>query len=55
MTASGNGKSPNGKAPLADWATSPRWRGIERPYTAEDVERLRGPVRVEHTLAQLGA
>ncbi len=55
MTASGNGKSPNGKAPLADWATSPRWRGIERPYTAADVERLRGPVRVEHTLAQLGA
>ena len=55
MTGSENGKSPNGKAPLADWATSPRWRGIERPYTAEDVERLRGPVRVEHTLAQLGA
>jgi isocitrate lyase len=55
MTASGNGKSPNGKAPLADWATSPRWQGIERPYTAEHVERLRGPVRVEHTLAQLGA
>ena len=55
MTGSENGKSPNGKAPLTDWATSPRWRGIERPYTAEDVERLRGPVRVEHTLAQLGA
>jgi isocitrate lyase len=32
-----------------------RWRGIERPYTTEDVERLRGPVRVEHTLARLGA
>jgi isocitrate lyase len=55
MTGSENGKSPNGKAPLTDWATSLRWRGIERPYTAEDVERLRGPVRVEHTLAQLGA
>jgi isocitrate lyase len=54
MTAAGNGTSPNGNAPLVDW-TSPRWRGIERPYTAEDVERLRGPVRVEHTLAQLGA
>ena len=53
MTASRNGKSPNGHAPLADWATSPRWDGIERPYTAEDVERLRGPVRVEHTLARL--
>jgi len=55
MTAAGNGDSPNGQAPLADWATSPRWQGIERPYTAEDVERLRGPVRVEHTLARLGA
>jgi isocitrate/methylisocitrate lyase len=32
-----------------------RWRGIERPYTTEDVERLRGPVQVEHTLARLGA
>ena len=28
---------------------------IERPYTPEDVERLRGSVRVEHTLARLGA
>ncbi|HLZ78039.1 MAG TPA: isocitrate lyase [Sphingomonas sp.] len=28
---------------------------VERPYTAEDVERLRGSVRVEHTLARLGA
>jgi isocitrate/methylisocitrate lyase len=32
-----------------------RWRGIERPYTTEDVERLRGPVQVEHTLARVGA
>ena len=32
-----------------------RWDGIERPYTAEDVERLRGSVRIEHTLARLGA
>jgi isocitrate lyase len=32
-----------------------RWEGIERPYTAEDVERLRGTVHVEHTLARLGA
>jgi isocitrate/methylisocitrate lyase len=34
---------------------SRRWDGIERPYTAEDVERLRGSVRIEHTLARLGA
>jgi isocitrate lyase len=32
-----------------------RWDGIERPYAEEDVERLRGSVRVEHTLARLGA
>jgi isocitrate lyase len=32
-----------------------RWRGIERPYSHEDVERLRGPVQVEHTLARRGA
>src|SRR5437762_38802 len=34
---------------------SRRWEGIERPYTREDVERLRGTVHVEHTLARLGA
>jgi len=32
-----------------------RWDGIERPYAVEDVERLRGTVHVEHTLARLGA
>ena len=32
-----------------------RWDGIERTYTAEDVERLRGSVVPEHTLARLGA
>ncbi len=34
---------------------STRWDGIERPYSSEDVERLRGSVQVEHTLARLGA
>jgi isocitrate lyase len=38
-----------------DWANNPRWSGIERPYTAEDVLRLRGSVAIEHTLARLGA
>ncbi|HET7584689.1 MAG TPA: isocitrate lyase [Gemmatimonadaceae bacterium] len=37
------------------WKTDPRWAGIERPYTAEEVIRLRGSVPVEHTLARLGA
>jgi isocitrate/methylisocitrate lyase len=32
-----------------------RWEGIDRPYSAEDVARLRGTVHVEHTLARLGA
>ena len=34
---------------------SERWNGIERPYTDEDVARLRGSVHVEHTLARRGA
>ena len=37
------------------WKTDARWKGIERPYTPADVERLRGTVQVEHTLARLGA
>ncbi len=37
------------------WEIDPRWRGIVRPYHAEDVERLRGTVRIEYTLAHLGA
>src|SRR6201998_1853794 len=37
------------------WQSDPRWKGITRPYRAEDVERLRGSVEVEHTLARLGA
>ena len=32
-----------------------RWKGIERPYTARDVTRLRGSIRIEHTLADKGA
>lgn len=38
-----------------DWAENPRWEGIERPYSAEDVLRLRGSVHIEHTLAKIGA
>jgi isocitrate lyase len=38
-----------------DWANNPRWKGIERPYTAEDVLRLRGSIHIEHTLARMGA
>src|SRR5262245_59003108 len=38
-----------------DWAENPRWKGVRRGYTAEDVYRLRGSVQVEHTLARQGA
>ncbi len=37
------------------WADDPRWNGITRPYSADDVIRLRGSVLIEHTLARLGA
>jgi isocitrate/methylisocitrate lyase len=38
-----------------DWARNPRWKGVKRGYSAEDVVRLRGSLRVEHTLAKRGA
>jgi len=38
-----------------DWKTNSRWQGVVRPYKAADVVRLRGSVRVEYSLARLGA
>ena len=38
-----------------DWAENPRWSGVKRGYSAQDVVRLRGSVKIEHTLARLGA
>jgi len=38
-----------------EWADNPRWKGIKRNYTADDVVRLRGSVQVEHTLAKRGS
>jgi isocitrate lyase len=38
-----------------DWNMNPRWQGITRPYTQQDVERLRGSVHIEYTLARMGA
>jgi isocitrate lyase len=40
---------------LADWGNNPRWQGIERPYSAEDVVKLRGSILIDHTLARVGA
>jgi len=38
-----------------EWAGNLRWRGVSRPYSAEDVVRLRGSVQIEYTLARMGA
>jgi isocitrate lyase len=38
-----------------EWAKSPRWAGVTRPYTAEQVLRLRGSFAVEYTIAKMGA
>jgi isocitrate lyase len=46
---------PTAEEITLDWATSLRWRGVERTYSAEDVVRLRGTVQEEHTLARRGA
>ncbi len=37
------------------WQSDARWSGILRPYSGEDVVKLRGSIQVEHTLARLGA
>src|SRR5438067_7685217 len=58
-----NGRSKallKGKARAAmeledSWKGNLRWKGITRPYSAEDVIRLRGSVQIEYTLARLGA
>jgi isocitrate lyase len=38
-----------------EWNTSSRWSGVTRPYSAGEVLRLRGSIRIEHTLARHGA
>ncbi len=38
-----------------EWATDPRWQGIQRSYTAEDVDRLRGTFQHDHTIARMGS
>jgi isocitrate lyase len=52
MAIDGNGKSAHLST---DWQLNPRWAGITRPYTMQDVERLRGSLYIEHTLARQGA
>ncbi len=38
-----------------EWASNPRWKGIERLYTAENVIKLRGSLKIDYPLARLGA
>jgi isocitrate lyase len=47
-----NGKTSNS---TKDWATNPRWVRVTRPYGVQVVERLRGSLQIEHTLARQGA
>ncbi len=46
---------PSAEQLKQEWATSPRWAGIKRGYTAEEVVRLRGTVAIDHSIARLGA
>jgi isocitrate lyase len=50
MTNDGNKSRLEG-----DWDSNPRWKGVTRPYSYKDVERLRGSVHIENTLARLGS
>ena len=38
-----------------EWAEDPRWKGVHRPYSAEDVDNLRGTFQHDHTLARMGS
>ncbi len=46
---------PSAEQLKLDWNNNPRWAGIRRNYSAEDVVRLRGTIPVEHSIARLGA
>jgi len=40
---------------VTDWTINPRWKGIERPYSAEEVIKLQGSYKLDYSLARLGA
>src|SRR5438876_4024566 len=50
-----NGRSRSITELETNWKGNLRWNGIKRPYTAEEVIRLRGSIQIEYTLARLGA
>ncbi|MCX6106732.1 MAG: isocitrate lyase [Proteobacteria bacterium] len=43
------------KALAQDWSTNPRWQGVKRPYSAEEVLKLRPSLDIEYSLAKHGA
>ncbi len=55
MGKNGNSRWLHGDGAPARSRHVDRWAGVDRPYTGEDVERLRGSVCIEHTLARRGA
>jgi isocitrate lyase len=59
QTFNGNGSLPSRQQRAAElaanWREDQRWQGITRPYSPEDVLRLRGSIQIEYTLARLGA
>jgi len=60
MSAKGNGaanasRKEQIKQLEESWANDPRWKGVARPYSAEDVVKLRGSLKVEYSIARHGA
>ena len=62
MSVSGNGRNPAAstfEAQVDDlkqrWALDSRWSGVQRPYSAEDVVKLRGSVKIEYSIARQAA
>lgn len=43
------------QALVTDWTVNTRWKGVERPYTAEEVIKLRGSYEIDHSIARMGA
>ncbi|WP_437398007.1 isocitrate lyase [Flagellimonas lutimaris] len=43
------------QALVTDWTVNPRWKSVERPYTAEEVIKLRGSYEIDHSIARMGA
>lgn len=43
------------QALVTDWTINPRWKGVERPYTAEEVIKLRGSYEIDYSIARMGA